>query len=370
MFQFFGNRKPNADIIKTAVYDALAPHIEHIDIVANGADVTAIITLPADAGLDTENIRSIATTIVSQARGVRQAQVILTAPRKAPQAAPQQQTPKRKAASRIDVPARAIIAVASGKGGVGKSTVAVHVALALQAIGLRVGLLDADIYGPSLPRMLGTDAQKANPDKADTHGRLAPVMAHGLATMSMGYLVDAATPMIWRGPMVQSALRQMLQDVAWPDLDVLVLDMPPGTGDAQLTIAQQLTLAGAVIVSTPQDIALLDARKGLAMFQAVHVPILGIVENMSVFCCPACGHQTHIFGHDGARLEAEKQGVPYLGGIPLDAAIRHGGDMGAPVIISDPTGPLALAYQAIAAQILAALKTSALKPAPRIVIEP
>ncbi len=262
----------------------------------------------------------------------------------------------------------AIIAVASGKGGVGKSTTAVNLALGLQALGLKVGVLDADIYGPSLPRLLGIFDK---PEQLE--GRvLKPLEAHGLKLMSMGFLVDEGTPMIWRGPMVISALTQMLREVAWGELDVLVVDMPPGTGDAQLTMAQQVPFAGVVIVSTPQDLALIDARKGLAMFQRVDVPVLGIVENMSTFVCPHCGTRTDLFGHGGARHEAERLGVPFLGEIPLHISIRETSDSGLPIIAADPEGAPAEAYRAMAAAVrdaLVAARAKGDRPPPRIVIE-
>jgi ATP-binding protein involved in chromosome partitioning len=261
---------------------------------------------------------------------------------------------------------KAIVAVASGKGGVGKSTTAANLALALAANGQSVGLLDADIYGPSMPRMMGIAGKPQSPDGK----RLAPMTAHGIAVMSMGFLVAEDTPMIWRGPMVQSALLQMLRDVEWGELDVLVVDMPPGTGDAQLTMAQQVPLAGAVIVSTPQDIALLDARKGLNMFRRVDVPVLGIVENMSYYCCPNCGHRADIFGHGGARAEAERLGVDFLGEIPLHIAIRETGDGGTPIVIADPTGEHARAYRAIARTVWDKVGTrTSRRTAPKIIIE-
>jgi ATP-binding protein involved in chromosome partitioning len=258
-----------------------------------------------------------------------------------------------------------IIAVASGKGGVGKSTTAVNLALGLAALGLKVGLLDADIYGPSMPRMTGITGKPNSPDGKS----LDPKENYGLKVMSIGFLIDEETPMIWRGPMVQSALSQMLRDVNWGTLDVMVVDMPPGTGDAQLTMAQQVPLAGAVIVSTPQDIALLDARKGLNMFRKVDVPVLGIIENMSYFCCPNCGHRTDIFSHGGARAEAEKLGCDFLGEIPLDIAIRETSDSGHPIVVSAPDSPHAEAYRGIAARVWAKLRSSAGPVAPRIVIE-
>ena len=258
----------------------------------------------------------------------------------------------------------AIIAVASGKGGVGKSTVAINLALALRDLGLKVGVLDADIYGPSLPKLL---AIKERPQTAGGT-RLKPLMRHGMPVMSIGFLVEEETPMIWRGPMVMSALTQMLREVDWGNLDVMVVDMPPGTGDAQLTMAQQVPLKGAVIVSTPQDLALIDARRGIAMFRRVNVPVLGIVENMSTFICPHCGTRSDIFGHGGARHEAERLGVPFLGEVPLALAIREKSDAGAPVVASEPDGPYAQAFRAIAARVREGLQVES-RPAPRIVIE-
>jgi ATP-binding protein involved in chromosome partitioning len=256
-----------------------------------------------------------------------------------------------------------IIAVASGKGGVGKSTVAVNLALGLARLGLKVGLLDADIYGPSVPRLLDIK------HKPESDGRkLKPIEKYGIKTMSIGFLVKEDEAMIWRGPMVQSALTQMMGDVLWAPLDVLVLDMPPGTGDAQLTIAQRVPLKGAVIVSTPQDIALIDAKKGITMFRKTQVPILGMVENMSVFICPDCGHAHHIFGQGGARQTAEKLGVPFLGEIPLLPRIRETSDAGTPVMVEMPDGPEAQAFLAVAEKVAAALK-SVDRPAHKIVIE-
>jgi ATP-binding protein involved in chromosome partitioning len=259
---------------------------------------------------------------------------------------------------------RSIIAVASGKGGVGKSTTAVNLALGLSTLGLRIGILDADIYGPSMPRMLGLSGKPVSHD-----GKvLEPMEAHGVKCMSMGFLVAEDTPMIWRGPMVMSALQQMLRDVNWGELDVMVVDMPPGTGDAQLTMAQQVPLAGAVIVSTPQDIALLDARKGLNMFRKVDVPVLGFIENMSYFKCPHCGERTDIFSHGGAKTEAEKLGVDFLGELPLDIAIRETSDEGNPIVLSQPHSEHAQVYRAIAARIWEKLGGQK-RQAPKIVVE-
>jgi ATP-binding protein involved in chromosome partitioning len=256
------------------------------------------------------------------------------------------------------------IAVASGKGGVGKSTTAVNLALGLESLGLKIGVLDADIYGPSVPRMLGISGK---PTTAD--GKiLEPMRAHGVKCMSIGFLVPEDTPMIWRGPMVMSALQQMLRDVNWGELDVMVVDMPPGTGDAQLTMAQQVPLAGAVIVSTPQDIALLDARRGLAMFKKVDVPVLGFIENMSYFKCPHCGERSDIFSHGGAHLEADKLGVEFLGEVPLDIAIRETSDAGTPIVIAQPQSEHAEVYRRIAARIWEMLGAKQ-RTAPKIVVE-
>lgn len=239
-----------------------------------------------------------------------------------------------------------LVAVASGKGGVGKSTTAVNLALGFHALGLKAGIMDADIYGPSQPRLLGLTGR---PEVLS--GRtLKPMQAYGLKAMSMGFMVDEGTPIVWRGPMVVQALNQMLREVAWGDLDVLVIDMPPGTGDVQLTMAQQVPLTGAIIVSTPQDLALIDARKSLAMFQKVNVPILGIIENMSQFICPKCGERSDIFGHGGAAHEAERLGVPFLGGVPLHMDIRAKSDSGEPVTATEPDGPHAAVFKELAAQ--------------------
>ena len=259
-----------------------------------------------------------------------------------------------------------VIAVASGKGGVGKSTTACNLALGLQTLGLKVGILDADIYGPSMPKLLGIRGKP----QVLTGRILQPMDGYGLKVMSIGFMVEEEAPMIWRGPMVMSAITQMLREVAWGELDVLVVDMPPGTGDAQLTMAQATPLAGAVIVSTPQDLALIDARRGVAMFKRVEVPILGIVENMATFICPHCGERSDIFGHGGARREAERLDVPFLGEVPLTMAIRETSDAGRPVVAVDPDSAQARAYVDIARGVQMQLAGGAgARAAPRIVIE-
>ncbi|MGH1419674.1 MAG: P-loop NTPase [Hyphomicrobiaceae bacterium] len=262
-----------------------------------------------------------------------------------------------------------LIAVASGKGGVGKSTTTVNVALGLKALGLKVGILDADIFGPSQPKLLGITGRPS--PAGDGSNTLNPLEAYGIKCMSMGFMVDEATPVVWRGPMVVSALNQMLREVAWGELDALLIDMPPGTGDVQLTMAQQAPLSGAIIVSTPQDLALIDARKGLNMFRKVDVPVLGIIENMSYFICPSCGDRSEIFGHGGAEHEAQKLGVPFLGGVPLHMDIREKSDAGQPVTASDPDGPHAQIYCDIAAKTWEGIKTNSdvARQAPKIVFE-
>jgi len=274
--------------------------------------------------------------------------------------------PRRHGRSSEPLPGvKHVIAVASGKGGVGKSTVACNLAVGLAKLGLQVGVLDADLYGPSMPKLFGLSAK---PALAPDGQRLIPLEAFGVKIMSIGFLIEEGAPVIWRGPMVMSALNQLLREVAWGDLDVLVVDMPPGTGDTQLTMAQNVPLAGAVIVSTPQDLALIDARRGIAMFGQVKVPLIGVVENMSYFVCPHCGERTDIFSHGGARKEAEKLGVPFLGEVPLDAAIRTHSDDGRPVVASMAESPQASAMLEIARRVADTLAIGApgAKPAPRI----
>ena len=287
--------------------------------------------------------------------GVKNAAVVFTAHKPAPAPAP--------AAPAVLPGVKSVIAVASGKGGVGKSTVAVNLAVALAQNGLKTGLMDADVHGPSLPRMLGL---KAKPEVRD--GQMLPLHAWGLACMSIGFLVEEETAMVWRGPMVMGAINQLLTQVAWGELDVLVIDMPPGTGDTQLTIAQKANLAGAIIVSTPQDIALIDARRGIKMFEQVNVPVLGIIENMSYFACPHCGEHSNIFGHGGAAAQAQRTHAPFLGEIPLQIAIRETSDAGTPITAAAPMGEAALAFHAIAAKIIDRLAQPT-RAAPRILIE-
>jgi ATP-binding protein involved in chromosome partitioning len=342
------------------------------DIFIADSKVFFSITVPAARAQELEALRAAAERVVKAIPGVAGAMVALTAEKKgggmeapvpprpairpaaapprpaAPSPRPAPHAPAGQQPAKRGVPGiEAIIAVASGKGGVGKSTTAVNIALGLAASGLKVGVLDADIYGPSMPRLLNIHGR---PETVD--GKvLRPMQNFGLKVMSMGFLVDEETPMIWRGPMVMSALTQMLREVEWGPLDVLVVDMPPGTGDAQLTMAQAVPLAGSVIVSTPQDLALIDARKGLNMFRKVDVPLLGIVENMSYFLAPDTGKRYDIFGHGGARKEAERLGVAFLGEVPLEMGIRESSDAGAPVVVSRPDSAEAKIYRAIAAKV-------------------
>jgi len=305
-----------------------------------------------------EQVRRSAETLLSSQPGVVNATAVLTAHRAEP---PPRPSPPAKAALLPQV--AHIVAVASGKGGVGKSTTAVNLAVALAQQGHRVGLLDADIYGPSLPRMLGVDRK---PETRD--GMMVPLQAWGLSAMSIGFLVDPDAAMIWRGPMVMGALEQMMGQVHWGALDILIVDMPPGTGDAQLTMAQKVTLSGAVIVSTPQDIALIDARRGVRMFEKTLVPVLGLIENMSVFCCPNCGHRTELFGHGGAQREAAALGIPFLGEIPLLLDIRTTSDAGTPICAAAPDSPAAQAFAAIARRVWDGLAVRQ-PAAPRIVMD-
>ncbi len=340
-------------------------------ITVNDGKVFFSINVDAQEARAWESVRTEAENAVRAIPGVTAAMIALTAERRPGSAPPPPRPPaggvKPVSAHRhpaqppggspmsrqAEIPGvAAVIAVASGKGGVGKSTTALNLALGLRDLGLKVGLLDADIYGPSVPRLTGI---REKPELNDDR-KMIPIERFGLSVMSIGFLVEEDTAMIWRGPMVMSAITQMLRDVVWGTLDVLVVDMPPGTGDAQLTLAQNVPLKGAVIVSTPQDLSLIDARRGLAMFTKVNVPVLGIVENMSYFQCPHCGTKSDIFGHGGARHEAERLGVPFLGEVPLHMTIRASSDAGQPVVVSEPDGPHAAIYRAIGAKVRDQLK--------------
>lgn len=383
-----------ADALKTVRGPDLEGNIVDLgmvsDVFISDGKVYFSLTVPAERAKELEPLRAAAERVVKAVPGVKGAMVALTADKKAGTGGPPTrpaapahghnhnhdhshghrhgpaETPVQPRPAKPGVPGvRFIIAVASGKGGVGKSTTAVNLALGLKANGLSVGILDADIYGPSMPRLL-----KISGRPTQTDGKIInPMENYGIKVMSMGFLVDEETAMIWRGPMVQSALMQMLREVAWGNLDVLVVDMPPGTGDAQLTMAQQVPLAGAVIVSTPQDLALIDARKAIAMFRKVEVPLLGVVENMSYFIAPDTGHRYDIFGHGGARAEAARIDVPFLGEIPLTMAIRELSDAGTPVVVAEPSGPQAEAYREIAAAVWRQLSETEARTAPAIVFE-
>lgn len=313
----------------------------------DGSRVVFAIEIDPLHAKNLEPLRLAAEKAVQAISGITSVKAILTAHNK-----PQKEVEQIKMNDTLNIDAKHIFAVASGKGGVGKSTTAVNIAIALSMSGLKVGLLDADVYGPSIPRLLGLQGKPVMGD----NDKLLPMKQHGIDVMSIGVLVSGDIPMIWRGPMVHGALTQMLRDVAWENLDALIIDMPPGTGDAQLTIAQQLPIAGAIIVSTPQDIALLDARKAIGMFNKTNVPILGIIENMSYFLCPNCGERSEIFGHGGARKDAEKLGIPFLGEVPLDLIVRETSDSGEPIVITQPDSEQAKNYRIIATRIWNAFK--------------
>ena len=352
------------------------------DIIISDGKVFFSITVNAAVVNAWEDVRKRAEAAVKALPGVTSVMIALTAERTGTAGGPGAPVRQSGAAGRgatspaaaaaaqrtqgiVGVPGvNTIIAVASGKGGVGKSTVAANLALGLRDLGLKVGVLDADIYGPSMPKLF---AIKGRPQtKGGT--RLIPMEAYGLKLMSIGFLIEEETPMIWRGPMVMSALTQMLREVEWGELDVMVVDMPPGTGDAQLTMAQQVPLRGAVMVSTPQDLALIDVRRGIAMFRRVNVPVLGIVENMSYFLCPHCGTRSDIFGHGGARHEAERLGVPFFGEVPLHMDIREKSDAGLPIVATAPDSPYAQIFRDIAARVRDAI-AGGTRAAPKIVIE-
>ena len=341
--------------------------------------VAFAIEVDPDKGAGREPLRKEAEEVVHDLGGVISATVVLTADRSAQGPGQGQPSPSGKppldhgGAPGGPTPAllpgvASIVAVASGKGGVGKSTTAVNLALGLAASGHKTGLLDADIYGPSMPRMMGITGQPSSSDGTT----LDAMENYGIKVMSMGFLVEEDTPMIWRGPMVQSALEQMMRDVSWGELDIMVVDMPPGTGDIHLTLAQKVPLTGAVIISTPQDIALMDARKGLNMFRKVGVPVFGLIENMSYFTCPKCGERSEIFSHGGAKIEADRLGIDFLGEIPLDIIIRETSDGGRPIVVSEPESEHALTYRAIADKVWEKIEHSPsdeAAAAPKIVIQ-
>jgi ATP-binding protein involved in chromosome partitioning len=318
---------------------ALDPAERLAGLTVQGGRVSAAIRVRPEEAASLAPLRAQAETALRALPGVEQAMVVLTADAPSPAAPPKLSRPEPRRPQVLPGVAD-VVAVASGKGGVGKSTTAVNLALALRALGLKVGLLDADIYGPSLPTLLGLHGKP----RMGAGRKLLPMDAYGLKAMSMGLLVDEETAMVWRGPMVMSAITQMLAEVDWGRLDLLLVDMPPGTGDAQLAIAQGTRLSGAVIVSTPQDLSLIDARRGITMFRKVDVPILGVVENMAHFLCPTCGTEHAIFGQGGARAEADRLGVPFLGAVPLTMELRAASDAGQPIVARDPDGPLGRTY--------------------------
>ena len=366
---------------KQAVLDALAQVLDPAsgrdilsaglvkDVALRGGVVGVTIEVDPARGAAMEPVRRAAEAAVKALPGVSDAMVVLTAHEATPGAAsarkpdlgpPPMIKPAAEGAAPIADPSRGakgpipgvkrIIAVGAGKGGVGKSTTAVNLAVALAAEGRKVGLLDADVFGPSAPRMLGVSGKPSSPDGVT----IIPLRNYGVAMMSIGLMAPEDQAVIWRGPMLMTALRQLLRQVAWGELDELIIDLPPGTGDVQLTISQNVPIFGAVVVSTPQDIALLDARKAIDMFKKTDTPILGVIENMAVYCCPNCGHRAHLFGDGGARREAHRIGAPFLGEIPLDISIRKSGDSGAPIVAAEPNGPHAEAFRAIARALIKA----------------
>ena len=337
------------------------------DIAIQGGTVMFALTTSPQHVKTMEALRGAVEKAVLGIPGVDKAMVALTAERAPQQQGQPQQQPQGQRGTGIPG-IKHLIAVASGKGGVGKSTTAVNLALALKSLGLKVAVLDADVYGPSIPKLFGLTGK---PEPSNAAGKkMKPMTRYGVEVMSIGFLVPEDTAMIWRGPMVMSALTQLLRDTEWGEADVMVIDMPPGTGDVQLTLAQQTPLAGAVIVSTPQDLALIDARKGLNMFAKVNVPVIGIVENMSYFTCTKCGERHEIFGHGGAREEASRIGVPFLGEIPLDKEVRLRSDSGEPVVATQPESLHTALYRDVARQVWASLEGGHLaRPAPRIVID-
>jgi len=334
------------EVLRTVKFPGLSRDIVSFgfvkDLSVGGGNVSLRLEITTESPSAAEEIRRDATEKLRSLPGVHAVTIRLDVKPPAPATAARPAAAAPPSAILPEV--RFTIAVASGKGGVGKSTVAANLALALERVGKRVGLMDSDIYGPSQQMMMGID-EKPYVNEAN---QIVPVERYGVRVMSLGFLMDVDQPVIWRGPMVMKAVEQFLQDVAWGRLDFLVIDLPPGTGDAQLTLTQKIHLSGAVIVTTPQDVSLIDARKGLAMFQKVNVPVLGIVENMSYYVCPSCGHREEIFKHGGGRRTAEALQVPFLGEIPLDPKVVAGGDAGRPIVASDPRSAVSEAYLRIA----------------------
>ena len=338
------------------------------DIVINGGEVMFALTADPQKIATMERLQAAVEKAVRGIPGVTKAMVALTA-EKQPGRPAQSHAPPGAGGRQLGVPGiRHLVAVASGKGGVGKSTTAINIALGLKSLGLRVAVLDADVYGPSMPKLFGLSGK---PEASSADGkRMRPMSRYGVEVSSIGFLVEEDTPMIWRGPMVMSALSQLLREVEWSEADIMIIDMPPGTGDAQLSLAQQTPLSGAVIVSTPQDLALIDARKGLNMFRKVSVPVLGIVENMSYFICTSCGQRHDIFGHGGAKAEAARLSVPFLGEVPLDMDVRLRSDEGRPIVATDPEAPISAIYRDIARQVWASVEGGSLsKAGPKISFE-
>ncbi len=344
------------DVLRTVKFPGLSRDIVSFgfvkDLSVGGGNVSMRLEIMTESGAAAEEIRRDATEKLRSLPGVLAVTIRLDV--KAP--APAGARPAAAAPSATILPnVRFTVAVASGKGGVGKSTVAANLALALERVGHRVGLMDSDIYGPSQQMMMGIDEKPY----VNESNQIVPVERYGVKVMSLGFLMDVDQPVIWRGPMVMKAVEQFLQDVAWGTLDFLVIDLPPGTGDAQLTLTQKVRLSGAVIVTTPQDVSLIDARKGLAMFQKVNVPVLGIVENMSYYVCPHCGHRDEIFKHGGGKRTAEELHVPFLGEIPLDPKVAVGGDSGRPIVAGEPKSAVSEAYLRIADAISQRLRAEA-----------
>ena len=347
------------EVLKTVRFPGLSRDIVSFgfvkDLAVGGGNVSLRLEVTTESPAAAAEIRRDATEKLRSLPGVHAVTIQLDV--KAPSAAPPRGAPAAQAPVLEQV--RFTVAVASGKGGVGKSTVAANLALALERVGHRVGLMDSDIYGPSQQMMMGIDEKPF----VNESNRIVPIERYGVKVMSLGFLMDVDQPVIWRGPMVMKAVEQFLQDVAWGPLDFLVIDLPPGTGDAQLTLTQKIHLSGAVIVTTPQDVSLIDARKGLAMFQKVNVPVLGIVENMSYYVCPKCGHREEIFKHGGGRRTARELHVPFLGEIPLDPRVALGGDAGQPIVAGEPKSAVAEAYLRIADAIVKDLESGVRAPA-------